>query len=198
MQNYQKPQNNNGLHIVSNYFDRKFPLSQATHAIHSHLHCCKLSSLQWYKHECLWIKIAEAIWIWNPINKDTSPKVWLIWLTELSCCLHIADNKKALGRAESRGMKVVRGWSLFKMSWLLKKTLCNCILISRTSYTGKEIRFSCIVSFFKLRINTILDPQLNAVLYKELIGMAVPVIVTRDLICSAEQFGLEDSLLYCT
>lgn len=81
--------------------------------------CCRGSRfLKWYgsdipehqKHSFLQMSVA-----------------WSHGVKLLSACIL---TQKTLGRVEGRGMKAGRGWSLFKLAWLLKTMLCNSTLIS--------------------------------------------------------------------
>lgn len=146
-------------------------------------------------------KIPEVMWIWFWSDIPEHQKhsflqmsvAWSHGVKLLSACIL---TQKTLGRAEGRGMKAGRGWSLFKLAWLLKTMLCNSTLISvqlhRYSHTllyGEP--------YVQMCTNTALHPKLECLdfLYKGSIGTAVPAVVTWDLVCTAACFGLEHSLL---
>lgn len=63
-------------------------------------------------------------------QKQTLPQMSVAWSHSVKLLSACILTQKTLGRAEGRGMKAGRGWSLFKLAWLLKTTLCNSILIS--------------------------------------------------------------------
>lgn len=130
------------------------------------------------------------MWIWNPRTPETK--------TLLQMSVPVSWPKKTLGRAEGRGMKAGRGWSLFKLAWLLKTTLCNSKLISLSSSIGTAILSLYDEHYLKLCMNTVLHPKLECLdfLYKESMGTAVPAVVIWGLVCAADWFGLEHSLLF--
>lgn len=120
-----------------------------------------------------------------------------LWLgvTVFSCCLPVSWPKKPLVRAESRGMKAGRVWSLFRLAWLLKTTLCNFILnlsmqLHRYSHT------LCGEPYLKMCMNTVLHPKLECLdlMYKGSIGTAVPALVTWDFV---QLTGLAWNILCC-
>lgn len=149
-------------------------------------------------------KIPEVMWIWNPRTPETKTLLqmsvaWSYGVKLLSACLLTQKTTWQSWGQRNEGREG-RGWSLLKLAWLLKTlaTLCNSILISLSSSIGTAIPSLYGKPYLKLCMNTVLHPKLECLdfLYKGSIGTAVPAVVTWDLVCAADWFGLEHSLLY--
>lgn len=143
-------------------------------------------------------KIPEAMWIWHPRTPETKTLLqmsvaWSYGVKLLSACILTQKNTWQSWKQRNEGREGLEPvGDLIVKDNVVQLHLNLSMQLHRYSHTlyGEP--------YLKMCMNTVLHPKLECLdlMYKGLIGTAVPAVVTWDFVCAADWFGLEHSLLY--